>query len=387
MDPEELKAALIERDNAIGGRLDTLLDRIEAIEARNSNSGITANRNTFHGEWNARFFDWMRKSDDESRKNELHEIQKRGVERKEITIGSNLGGGFAVPEEISRQVEKLELLFSPVRRICKVIQTSTSDYKELVSLRGAGAGWVGETGTRSATATPTLRERVPTNGELYAYPQASEHSLDDMFFNVQDWLAMELAEQFSVEEGQAVIDGNGTNRPTGMLDTTPTLGEDFGSPLRDADAYEYIVSDTDVDASPSAPGIRADSLIDLFYKVRSPYRMQGVWVMNSTTAGAIRKLKDTTGQYLWQPSLIIGQPDTLLGRPIEIWEQMPSIAAGNFPVAFGDFRRGYLLTNRIGLRITVDPYSQPGYVRFYVRRRVGGTPLVNDAIKFLRSVD
>jgi HK97 family phage major capsid protein len=141
------------------------------------------------------------------------ELQRKMIEAKDITIGTGAAGGFAVPEGIGREVGRLELQFSPVRRLVKVQRVGTSDYKELVSKRGTTSGWVAETGTRSATATPTMRERTPTHGELYAYPQVSEWALDDMFFDVGARLAEELAQEFAQEEGLAVISGNGTNKP------------------------------------------------------------------------------------------------------------------------------------------------------------------------------
>jgi HK97 family phage major capsid protein len=403
MDPEELKAALIERDNAIGGRLEavngsleTLTDRIEAIEAKGSFPRGGSRRpnhldpNTFEGQHFGRFLKWIRNPKNPQSMNDLDEIERRGVnECKDVTIGSGSAGGFAVPEEIGRMVEKLELSFSPVRRMVKVVKTNTSDYKELVSLRGGDVGWVGETSTRTVTDTPTLREVVPTHGELYAYPQASEWSLDDAFFDVPSWLAMEIADGFAVTEGLAVIDGDGTNKPTGLLDTTPVLTDDFASPLRAAAAFQYIACDTDIGQSPTdqAVGITSDCLIDTVYKLKSQYRANAVWVMNSNTAGAVRKLKTADGVYHWQSSLILGQPPMLLGYPVETWEQMPDIADDAFPIGFGDFRRGYLLADRVGLRITVDQVTRPGYTRFYVRRRVGGIPLNNDSIKFIRTLE
>jgi HK97 family phage major capsid protein len=188
-----------------------------------------------------------------------------------------------------------------------------------------------------------------------------------------------VARAFAKAEGSAVISGDGSNKPTGMLHTAPVATADDASPLRAAAAYQYVLSG---DNSPAA--IDADSLIDLQYTLNSAYRANATWVMNSLTTGAVRKLKDSYGQYLWQPSLQPGQPDILLGKTIATWEQMPDVGGGNCPVAFGDFSQGYLLTTRTGLRITRDNVTNVGYVRFYVRQREGGIPLNNDAIKFLK---
>jgi HK97 family phage major capsid protein len=133
-------------------------------------------------------------------------------------------------------------------------------------------------------------------------------------------------------------------------------------------------------------GIVPDALVDLVYTVNRAYRANGAFAMNSLTAAAIRKLKDTTGQYIWQQGLIAGQPDRLCGYPVAIWEDLSDIGANNFPVIFGDFQRGYQLVDRTDIRITRDPYTNPGYVRFYVRRRVGGHVWDNHALKVLQTL-
>jgi HK97 family phage major capsid protein len=358
-------------------------ERIEELESRANQPGRTGSDKR-RAEYKQTFVDWIRSkgssADLEARMKELH---RQAIEAKDVTIGTPAAGGYAVPEEISREIERLELKFSPVRRLVKVVPTGTSDYKELMSIRGASSGWVGETGSRTATATSQLRERAPTHGELYAYPQVSEWSLDDIFFGVEQWLSEEVAESFALNEGDAVIRGNGTNQPTGMLNTTPTTAEDFASPMRAAAVYQYIASPSLV--SPTVYGVDPDKLIDLVFTLNSSYRAGATWVMNSTTTGSIRKLKDSNGQYHWQPGLQAGQPDRLLGYPVETWEQLDDVGANKFPVAFGNFRRAYVIADRVGLRITRDNISNVGFVRFYVRRREGGTVLNNDAVKWLRT--
>ena len=358
-------------------------ERIEELEARKSSPGKTAGE-VVQDEYKDTFLDWMRnKGASPLHEQKLQDLQRKMIEHKDVTIASNAGGGFAVPEELSREIERMELLFSPVRNLVKVVNAGSSDYKELVNLRGATSGWVGESDTRSATDTSQLREVAPTFGELYAYPQASEWSLDDIFFNVENWLAEEVAQEFAVQEGEAVIRGNGTSKPTGMLNTTPTTDADFASPLRAAAAYQYI--DSEAAGSPAEPTLDPDKIIDLIYTLNSAYRSGAAFVMNSATTGQVRKLKDTTGQYLWQPSLQAGEPNMLLGYQHQTWEQMDDVGANNFPVAFGNFRRGYVLANRVGLRITRDNVTNVGFVRFYVRRREGGIVLNNDAIKWIRT--
>ena len=363
---------------ALDVEMDLNRERLEELEAKAAQPGKTAQEKS-HDEYKATFVDWVRSKGNSP----LDEQKLQDLAKKDITIGTGSAGGFAVPEEIAREIERLEKKFSPIRRLVKVVRAGTSDYKEIVNIRGTTSGWVGETGTRTATATPSLREITPTFGELYAYPQVSEWALDDMFFSVESWLAEEVAQEFAEQEGTAVISGNGTNKPTGMTNSTPTAADDFASPLRAAAVYEFVVSLGD--DSPVVAEIQSDAMIDMIYTLNSAYRAGSTWVMNSNTTGAVRKLKDTTGQYLWQPSLQAGQPDMLLGYPIETWEQMADIGTNNFPVAFGNFRRGYLLADRVGLRITRDNVTNVGHVRFYVRRREGGIVLNNDAIKWLRT--
>lgn len=367
----ELKAAA-ERE------LQFLRDRVEELEAKAKNPGKSIG-DKVKDEYKAAFVNWIRsrgQNADDERK--MQEAIRKAAEVKDITIGTGSAGGFGVPEEISREIEKHELKASPVRSLVKVVRAGTSDYKELLAINGATSGWVGETGTRSATTTPTLREIAPTHGELYAYPQASEWSLDDVFFDVEQWLSESVGESFAVAEANAVLTGNGTNQPTGMLNSAPTAVSDETA-TRAAAVYEFIAN---VDAGLA---LLPDRLIDTQYKLNSAYQMGAVWAMNSVTVGVVRKLKDTTNQYLWQPSLIVGQPDTLLGKPVSVWEQMASIANNAHPIAYGNFRRGYVIADRVGLRITRDNVTNVGFVRFYVRRREGGIVLNNNAIKFIKT--
>ena len=354
-------------------------DRIEQLEAL-GNAPRKGQSEQLHDEHMTLFTKALRGQFQGQLGFELKAHERKMLEEKAVLTTSGAAGGFAVPEEIALDIEKLERKLSPVRDLVKVVQVGTSDYKELISLGGAASGWVGEAGSRTETATPTLREVTPSQGEIYAFPQASEWSLDDMQFNIQAWLAAEVAEEFAFQEGEAVINGDGTTKPTGMLDGTPVTTADDASPLRAAAVYQYIAST----ASPEA--ILADAMIDLVYALNAKYRAMATFVFNSTVAGLIRKLKDTDGAYIWTPGLAAGQPSQLLGYPISIWEQMDDLAAAAHPIAFGNFKRGYLLVDRVGLRITVDQVTTPGFVKFYTRRREGGFPLNNDAIKFLRTV-
>ena len=387
-----------------------LQERVEILEARASNPKAAAVDERFEAierhlidnprktavdshvsaidhEHKTRFLAWLRRPKDMKAISDLHEIQERlAAERKDMSVGSNADGGYAVPQQIAADIERLELKLSPVRRLVKVLPAASSDFHHIASIGGTSSGWSSETGTRSATDTPQLRDIVPTHGELYAYPVVSNWALQDVFFDLAAYLTQEIASSFAFQEGDAVINGDGSNKPTGMLNTDPVLTADFASPLRAAAAYEYVAIDSDTLGSPQVPGLTADGLVDLLYSLNSAYRNGATWTMNSTTAAAVRKLKDGSGRYVWADSLALGQPSVLLGYPVEIWEQMPDIGLNNFPVAFGNFSRGYLLMERLGLQITRDEVTTPGLTKFYVRRREGGIPLNNDAIKFGRTI-
>ena len=365
-------------------RLASQAERLEIVEALNDRPGKTV-QDKIKDKHLELFLKWIRSGGrDGNVYQEYKELANKSLEHKEVLIGTNLAGGFALPEIIGREVEKLILKFSDIVAEVKNIQVGSSDYKELVSIHGAASSWAAEGGTRSEGNTPNLRERAPTWGELYAYPKASNEALEDIFFNVVDWLTQDIADGQAVALSQAIFNGNGSARPTGMTNATLVTTDDYASPMRAAAAFEYIPI-----TSPSSPftssGITADSLIDLQSLLRRGYQPNAKFAMNSITRGHVRKMKDTNGQYLWQPSVQAGTPDMLLGKPVVIWEELgnPTTSAA-FAVAYGDFRRAYLLCTRSGLTVTQEGFTTPGYTKFYVRRRYGGCPLNNDAAKFLK---
>jgi HK97 family phage major capsid protein len=388
MDLDTVLKALDTRDRPLADRLGNIeklleehgrkFDEREEMEAKGKNPGRTSSstEETERREHVKLFTDWLRSPKNSETNRKLTEFS---MNAKAVTIASPAAGGYAVPEEIGREIEKLEKKFSPVRNLVRITRAGSSDIKRLVDLGGAEGGWRSESGSVSESATPTLREIVPTGGEIYAYPKTSNWALEDMFFDVRGWLVESCAERFAQLESAAVISGDGSNKPTGMLNTTPVTTSDAASPKRDAAAYQYIPGG---DNSPAS--IDADALIDLVYSLNSAYRGNAAWAMSSVSVGQVRKLKDLQGQYLWQPAITAGAPPMLLGYPVSVWEQMPDPNGGAFPVAFGDFNRAYELIDRSDLRITLDEVTTPGMTKYYVRRRVYGAPRNNDAVKFLK---
>jgi HK97 family phage major capsid protein len=296
---------------------------------------------------------------------------------------TDAAGGFAVPEEISRAVDNLVLKQSAIVANVKNVQVGTSDYKELISVNELTSAWAAEATSRTAKDEPTLRSRAPTWGELYTYLTASNWSLEDIFFNVDQWLTQNAAEGFSVALATSLYTGNGSGQPTGIFNGAPVATDD-GSPLRSAEVIEYIPL-----TSPSSPytstGVTAKTIIDLVYALRTPYRMNGKFAASSVSQAHIRKLTDTTGQFLWQPSLQLGQPDRLIGYEMFTWENLGSpTGVGTYPLVFGDFSRAYTLATRAGMTVIRENVTAPGFTKFYMARRYGGILTNNDAIKTVK---
>ena len=362
-------------------KLKSQQERIEIMEALNDRPRGTVQEKA-KSELNDAFLKCVRTGfSDLDAQHQYKTAMAKAQEVKAVTIGTSADGGYAVPEEIGRAIESLILKLSDVVGVVKNVTTGTSDYKELVSVHGTTSAWVAETGTRSATGNAILRERAPTWGELYAYPQVSNWALEDIFFDVTNWLVNDAAQGMANALATAIYSGNGSAKPTGMTNGAPVATADYASPMRAATVYEYVASPEL--ASPIA--ITGDAIIDLVYKLAPGYRSNARFLMNTVTQGAVRKMKDTYGQYLWQPSLQAGQPDRLLGYPVGTWEDLSNPTAQNgYPIMFGDFSRGYLLTSRTGLAIDRNPFGTIGYTSFYIRKRFGGCVLNNDAVKVMK---
>ena len=301
-----------------------------------------------------------------------------GLEEKALSTTVAADGGYAVPEELDRNIETLLKDVSPIRAIANVVQIGSSNYKKLVNTAGPASGWVAEDGARIETNTPTFAEVVPPLGEIYANPAATQAMLDDGFFNVEAWLADELANEFSAQEGAAFINGDGVNKPKGILSYTTAASDDAS---RAFGTVEHVASGTSGDFAASDP---SDILIDLVHALRPVYRRGANFVMNTNMIAEIRKFKDANGDYMWRPGLADGGPATLMGYPVIEAEDMPDKAADSLSVAFGNFQRAYTVTDRMGTRILRDPYSNKPYVHFYATKRVGGGIVNSEALKLLK---
>nr|WP_232318440.1 phage major capsid protein [Sphingomonas sp. TDK1] len=300
-----------------------------------------------------------------------------GVETKALSGASGAEGGYAVPREIDAQIDGTLQAISPIRGIAKVVRVGSGGYRKLVASGGFDSGWAAETAARPITATPVFNEVAPPFGELYANPAASQAMLDDAMFDVEAWLAGEIAREFAQSEGTAFVSGTGVNQPKGFL-TSPTATT--ADAARAFGTLQYLATG----AAGAFAANPEEKLIDLVQALRAPYRQGASWVMNSATLARIRKFKTSDGQLLWQPGIAAGQPATLLGYPVVEAEDMPDIAANAFAVAFGNFQAGYLIAERGETQLLRDPYSNKPFVHFYATKRLGGMVSNSEAIKLLK---
>ncbi len=300
----------------------------------------------------------------------------RALELKAMSAGSNPDGGFLVPVEVEREIGQRLATLSPIRGIAAVRQISASVYKKPIMTAGPAVGWVGETDARTQTASPTLDELSFPAMELYAMPAATATLLEDAAVNIDEWLAGEVDQVFAEQEGVAFVTGDGSNKPKGFLSYTNVANASW-----EWGKLGYIATGAAGAFPASNP---SDVLIDLVYATRAGYRQNGVFVMNRKTQSAVRKFKDSTGNYLWQPPAQAGGRASLMTFELIEAEDMPEIAADSYAVAFGDFKRGYLVVDRMGVRVLRDPYSAKPYVLFYTTKRVGGGVQDFDAIKLLK---
>ena len=321
------------------------------------------------------FASFLRRGDREGDLRSLNSEGDRARINAALSVGTDSAGGYLAPVEWDRMVHKAQVIISPMRRLATVQATSVGEYSTLWSDDAWASGWVGETAARPSTATPVLSTLGFASGEIYANVAITQRLLDDAALNIEQWLAMELGNEFTEQEGVAFLSGNGISKPYGVLAYAP--GGAAGA-VHPAGALG-VTNSGHASTIPST-----DILITFAYALSAPYRQNATWLMNSTTAATIAKMKDSQGNYIWREGLMAGQPATLLGYPVEIDEGMPAIAANALAIAFGDFRKGYLINDRLGTRILRDPFTNKPYVQFYATKRVGGGVLDPNAIRLLK---
>jgi len=350
------------------------LDAIETAVARgqfpgggSSSRGDGVSLNAAAREHKEKFLAWARKGGNESALRDL-EIQAN------LSTLSDPDGGYLVPVEIEKNIERLALASVALRRLARVV-SSKGEYTKPLSEGGATGGWVAEKASRPETDTPELNLFSPPMCEIYAMPSVTQKLLDMSDFDVESWLLEEINDVFVATEGTGFITGNGVSRVKGIIDDALMVANAswaYGKTGYVAGGHATLLNN-------------ADKLIDLQHALKPVYRQNGTWLMNDTTFSAIRKLKDGEGNYLWRPGLAENAPDTLLGKPVEIDDNMPDIGANTYPVAFGDFKRAYTIVDHVsGVRLLRDPFTVKGFVNFYVTKRLAAGISNYEALKFLK---
>ena len=342
------------------------LDRL-ALDARRPALGAGEERDPAVAEHKAAFASYVRHGEAAGLKQ---------LEGKALSAGSGPDGGYLAPSTVESEILRRLSAVSPIRSLATVRTISSGTYKKAFSTTGPASGWVAETAARPQTGTPALAELSFPAMELYAMPAATQTLLDDAIVDIDQWIAEEVESAFAEQEGAAFVNGDGVDKPKGFL-AYPTVVDASWSwgnigTLKTGVAGAFAASNP------------ADILVDLVYALKAGYRQNASFLMNRKTQAAVRKFKDTTGQYLWQPPAAAGAQATLLGFPVVEAEDMPNIATDSVSIAFGDFRRGYLVVDRAGVRILRDPYSAKPHVLFYTTKRVGGGVQDFAAIKGLR---
>lgn len=300
----------------------------------------------------------------------------KALEAKAMSRASGPDGGFLVPVPAEREILRRLAKLSPIRAIASVQAISTQSLRRAYSTTGPAAGWVTEADPRPQTNNQLIADMNFPAMELYAMPAATQTLLDDAAVDIEQWIADEVQVAFAEQEGAAFVSGDGVNKPKGFLSYTTVADASWtwGN-------IGYIATGV---AGAFAAANPSDTLFNLVYALRSGYRQNGKFIMGRKAQSLVRLFKTTTGQYLWAPPASADAPATLMNFPIVEAEDMPDPAANSLSIAFGDFERGYIVVDRIGIRVLRDPYSAKPYVLFYTTKRVGGGVQNFEAIKLLK---
>ncbi|MDT8856319.1 phage major capsid protein [Paracoccaceae bacterium Fryx2] len=298
------------------------------------------------------------------------------LEGKALNTSVAAEGGYLVDPQTADLIRSSLKSTSSIRAIANVVQVEATSFDVLIDHTDVGSGWATEAGAITESATPQIERISIVLHELSAMPKASQRLLDDSAFDVEGWLAGRIADKFARAEASAFVSGDGIDKPKGFLTHTKVADGVWAW-----GRLGYIATGA---AGDFASVNSADAIVDLVYALDATYRANAAFVMNSKTAGAVRKMKDADGRFLWSDGLAAGEPARLMGYPVLIAEDMPDIAANAYAVAFGDFASGYTIAERPDLRVLRDPFSAKPHVLFYASKRVGGDVSDFAAIKLLK---
>lgn len=353
-------------------QIKSLNEKMEALEAKAARPVLSTQS--------------IKESNKMDNKDMLATFARKGVEglrakAADVQISVDAQGGYALPTEVASSIIQLQHESSPIRGLVGGITTATTDYSQLVSVGGSASGWVGETSARPNTGSPELNKISAVFGEVYASPKAYQHVLEDAFFNVEAWLSGEVAREFSEQENVAFLNGNGTNKPVGILNGLDTSSAYTATDAtRDFGKYQVIKSGVATNL-----GATSDAVINLLRSVvlntKTGYLGNAKWMMSRATHNVLVDLKTTDGEYFLQRDITEAAAGRIFGYEIVINEDMAEIGAGNMPIVFGDFAAGYQVVDRVGVSMLRDPYSAHGAISFYTRKRVGSMLLNTEALK------
>ena len=374
--------ALAEIKSAVGGFLSELKDfqtdlstklqqqeeRLNMLDRKSVTSGrpALAAATELEAPHQKAFEAYVRSGDDDA-------LRGLELEGKAMNTAVAADGGYLVDPATSETIRSVLKATSSLRQVANVVNVEATTFDVLVDHTDIGSGWATETGSTSETGTPAIeRISIPLH-ELSALPKASQRLLDDSAFDIEAWLSERIADKFARAEASAFVNGDGVDKPTGFLTHTQV----------DNDSWSwgnlgYVPTGVDGDFG------TADTIVDLVYALDAQYRANASFVMNSKTAGKVRKLKDSDGRFLWSDGLAAAEPARLMGYPVVIAEDMPDTDTFGTSIAFGDFHAGYTVAERPDLRILRDPFSAKPNVLFYATKRVGGDVSDFAAIKLLK---
>ena len=356
----EVKSALQQQEERL-----TMLDRKTMTYGRPALS-VTAELEAPHKK---AFNAYLRNGDDDG-------LRGLVLEGKAMSTAVAADGGYLVDPQTAEAIKSMLVSTSSVRAIASVVNVDAVSFDVLIDRSEVGSGWATETGASAETATPVIERISIRLHELSAMPKASQRLLDDSAFDVEGWLAGKIATRFIRAEAAAFVNGDGIDKPKGFL-----LPAKVANASWTWGSLGYVPSGA---AADFATTNAVDCIVNLIYALSADYRANATFVMNSKTAGAVRKMKDADGRFMWSDGLAAELPARLMGYPVLICEDMPDIAANAYAVAFGDFKAGYTIAERPDLRVLRDPFSAKPNVLFYATKRVGGDISDYAAIKLLK---
>lgn len=310
----------------------------------------------------------------------MAQFSRSGVVQADLSIGGGNGedlakGGYTVLPMVSDAIYSRMFDQSALARLARTVDMSHGNvFQEPQDLGQPEAEWVGETDERPNTDTANFALlSVPLN-EVYSNQKITQGLLDDTSYDLGGWLSERISDKLGRAAGNAFLNGDGDKKPKGLLTYALSADDDAERPWGTIQA-KY----TEEDGGITGP----DVLVDLVYALRSTFRKNARWMMNSKTAGTLRKMKDADGRFLWSEALAAGEPPLLLGYPVEIDEYMPDMTAGSVSILFGNFGEAYCVVRRPGVRFLRDPFTEKPHVLFYAYKRVGGAMQNSEAVKAL----